>query len=327
MMTQAIKHKQITRTPASLSALTAAALLLPGLMMSTAHAAEEDSVDFQYSHYQEGKRDIYGLDYLNNNSQIKLPQNLNPIEVDSVHGSGRFTLTDRIKFSFNYLQDTWSGATPIGTALVASGANRPTGIFDSQNNSITWTGASPLADVVRYGGTFIDKNLKHAYPGVYNPDLGVVQPGPQNDNLTHVLSYASPETRKQGDFKLSYQWDEAELSVGGGISIENDYESRFGNIGGRFDFNQKQTTLNWGVSYTNSDTNATLDPDGLPFYNTQAYDSGECTTLGGSENQQCLQVMSRGFAVPVKVVTLDDKAPFYMVTAKIGARTWDCPRC
>ncbi|MBK8814214.1 MAG: DUF3570 domain-containing protein [Methylococcaceae bacterium] len=75
------------------------------------------------------------------------------------------------------------------------------------------------------------------------------------------MATASPETRKQGDFKLSYNWDNAALSVGGGISIEDDYDSRFGNIGGRFDFNQKQTTLNVDLSYTNSYTHATRDHD------------------------------------------------------------------
>ena len=41
-----------------LFALTTAALVLPGLLQVPAQAAEGDSVDFQYSHYQEGKRDI-----------------------------------------------------------------------------------------------------------------------------------------------------------------------------------------------------------------------------------------------------------------------------
>lgn len=113
-----------------LSALTVAAMVLPGLLPAISHAAEDDSVDFQYSHYQEGKRDIYGfIDHDNNlltsGISSKLPQNLNPIEVDSIHGSGRFTLTDRIKFAFNYTQDTWSGATPVGTAPVVKGSNSP----------------------------------------------------------------------------------------------------------------------------------------------------------------------------------------------------------
>ncbi|NOS75365.1 MAG: DUF3570 domain-containing protein [Methyloglobulus sp.] len=280
-MAQAKKHKQITHTPASLQALVAAALVLPGLVQHPAQAAEDDEVDFQYSHYQEGKRDILGTvsDATGFNAQ-KVPQNLNPIEVDSVHGSARITLTDRVKFAFNYLQDTWSGATPIGTAPGNANGNAAKGIYDSNNKLVTLTGASPYASYsAGFGYAFFDKN-KHFYNAVFDPNLFDYVPGKRDDRLTHVLSYASPETRKQGDFKLSYQWDEAELSIGGGISVENDYESRFGNIGGRFDFNQKQTTVNWGVSYTNSDTNASLDPDSLPFFDTSAYAINDCVSTG-----------------------------------------------
>ncbi len=268
-----------------LSAFTTAAMLLPGLLQSPALAAEEESVDFQYSHYQEGKRDIFGLTQKNFAQLIftpsKLPQNLNPIEVESVHGSGRFTLTDRVKFAFNYIQDTWSGATPLGTAPVVEGGNRPRGFLDKASNTVI-TGASPVTISGHGLGTFfIDKKLQNIYQSVYDQDLQKFVPGTRNNQLTHVLSYASPETRKQGDFKLSYEWDEAALDVGGGISLENDYESRFANLGGRLDFNQKQTTFNFGLSYTNSDTFATLDPDGLGFTDTSAYDSdvGECVEL------------------------------------------------
>ncbi|MBK8816322.1 MAG: DUF3570 domain-containing protein, partial [Methylococcaceae bacterium] len=201
------------------------------------------------------------------NPQVtKFPQNLNPIEVDSLHGSGRFTLTDRVKFAFNYTQDTWSGATPLGTAPAVSGANTPRGIVNELGQITAITGASPRTGV---GGTgiFADKDFKHFYQNVN----GI--PGQQNDRLSHVMSYASPETRQQGDFKLTYEWDEAALDIGGGISVENDYESRFASLGGRFDFNQKQTTFNWGVSYTNSDTFATLDPDGLSYFDSSPYDN------------------------------------------------------
>ncbi|MDD2724320.1 MAG: DUF3570 domain-containing protein [Methylovulum sp.] len=261
-----------------LQVLTAAALLLPGLLMSTAKAAEEDSVDFQYSHYQEGKRDIYGLvpnivpGVSVNFLDTKLPQNLNPIEVDSVHGSGRFTLTDRIKFAFNYTQDTWSGATPLGTAPVVAVVNLARGVRDNLGNLTTVTGASPFAQASNGAEYFIDRNLNFLNRSI-DLTTGNQTFGPIDNRLTHVMSYASPETRKQGDFKLSYQWDEAALDIGGGISIENDYESRFGSVGGRFDFNRKLTTLNWGTSYTNSDTFATLDPDGLPFFDISKYDT------------------------------------------------------
>jgi hypothetical protein len=259
----------------SLSALTTAALVLPGLLPVASHAADEDSVDFQYSHYQESKRDIYSFDnpLYAKGILTKLPQNLNPIEVESTHGSGRFTLTDRIKFAFNYTQDTWSGATPIATAPAVSGSYSPKGKFDREFNTIQITGASPLLGAsAGKRPVYFDKNL-NAYRSIYNPDDGSVSPGALNNQLTHVLSYASPETRKQGDFKLSYQGDEAALDIGGGISVENDYESRFGSLGGHFDLNQKNTTINWGLSYTNSETNALLDPDALSFFDTSEYDN------------------------------------------------------
>jgi hypothetical protein len=255
-------------SPLSLHALTAAALILPGLLQPTAKAApaDEDSVDFQYSHYQEGKRDIYGFTNIIGSGELaqahpdklKQPNHVNPIEVDSIHGGGRFTLTDRIKFAFNYTQDTWSGATPVGTAPALMGANGK-----------VVSGASPLAKDI--DASFLLDNKGNIYAALPFGRNQYVQ-GAKSNQLTHVLSYASPETRKQGDFKLSYDWDEVAVDLGGGISVENDYESRFVNLGGRMDFNQKQTTVNLGLSYTNSDTSATLDPDGLSFFSTQGYD-------------------------------------------------------
>ena len=108
----------------------------------------------------------------------------------------------------------------------------------------------------------------------------------ENPQLVHTLSTASPETRKQGDFKLGYEWDEAALDIGGGISVENDYESRFGNINGRWDFNQKLTSLNLGLSYTNSSTSAILDPDAEPYIIKTAF-------LDQIEQTDSLKILAR----------------------------------
>jgi Protein of unknown function (DUF3570)/Domain of unknown function (DUF4266) len=113
------------KTSASLSALTTAALILPGLLQPTVLAADEDSVGFQYSHYQEGKRNIF-LDLGDPFSTSTKSKSFNPIEVDSLHGSAKISLTDRIKFAFNYVQDTWGGATPVATAPAAFKGNKPT---------------------------------------------------------------------------------------------------------------------------------------------------------------------------------------------------------
>lgn len=245
----------------SLQALTAAALVLPGLFSQTSYAAEGDEVDFQYSHYQEGKRDIVGFDA--NSSTIKGTKSFDPIEVDSLFGHGNFTLTDRVKFAFNYTQDTWAGATPVSTAPAELGLNNL--LFNqSASGQDTITGASPyITDIQNFVAVDKNYNIIGFDPNTFEPV--------QNDSLTHVMATASPETRKQGDFKLTYEWDEAAVSAGGGVSVEDDYESSFGNLGGRWDLNNKRTTLNLDLSYTNSDTDATIDHDMYPYIAQDSY--------------------------------------------------------
>lgn len=229
------KPKPTTAVSASLQALTAAALSLPGLMPATAQAADEE-VSFLYGYYEESNRNLFGV-----NSRF------DPIVVDSLLGSSKIKLSDRLKFAFNYTQDTWSGATPIATAPLSFGGNKEGGVI---------SGATPF---LQNNGVLFDKQLnplrQDALTGEYIKD----------SQLVHTLSSASPEIRKQGDFKLSYEWDEATLDAGGGISVENDYESRFGNLAGRWDFNRKLTSLNLGLSYTDSDTRAILDHDATPY--------------------------------------------------------------
>ncbi|MBK8816345.1 MAG: DUF3570 domain-containing protein [Methylococcaceae bacterium] len=233
--------------PVQLKALTAAALTLPGLLQSPAMAADEE-VSFSYGHYQEGERKLFGAQSA-----------FSPIEVESVQGSGKWKLTDRIKFAFNYQQDTWGGATPIATAPLGSGGN--SGFNGTPGSQNTIGGATPRTNP---DGTAYFDNQSNIYRGVTNTQSGVTTFS--RDKFVHTLSEASPEVRKQGDFKLSYEWDDAAVDVGGGISLEDDYESRFGSLNTRWDFNQKQTTLNVGLSYTNSDTNATIDHDFTGYY-------------------------------------------------------------
>lgn len=254
-----IKPKSKSRVSAkpangSLQALTAAALTLPGLMLPPAQAADEE-FGVQYGHYEEGERQLFGVE-----SEFR------PIEVDSLQGSGRINITDRVKFNFDYTQDTWSGATPIATAPWELRGNRTAG-----PNTIT--GATPIIN----GQLFLDSNLNP----LRTDGFGTLTGGTDR-RLVHTLSSASPETRKQGSFKLGYEWDEAAADVGGGISLEDDYESRFVNLGGRLDFNQKLTTLSGGLSYTSSDTKARMDHDVLPYVDTGSYDGQiEITPEGG----------------------------------------------
>lgn len=235
------------RTQPSLALLTGAALLLPGLLQSgAAHAEDDDEVDFGYSHYQEGKRNLFGG-----------VNDLNPIEVEGIYGRAKISLSDRIKFGFNFTQDTWGGATPrINTPIAA------------ENTQEIVASASPLISPITVKIDEANHIMTRAIDPTTGEPLAMVR---QNTRWIHTLAAASPETRKQGDFNLRYQWDEAEVSAGGGVSLENDYESRFGNLGLRKDFNQKQTSVILGLSYTNSDTTVGLGQLDLKFIDSSHY--------------------------------------------------------
>ena len=90
--------------------------------------------------------------------------------------------------------------------------------------------------------------------------------------LVHTLSSASPETRRQLGAGVGYEWDAAELRLGGGASLEDDYRSGFVEAGGALELHQGNTRLELDTSYTHSDVRATLDHDALPYIDTSAFD-------------------------------------------------------
>lgn len=238
----------------ALQALTSAALVLPGLLLTPAHASDSNRINFQFSRYQEGKRDLFGV-----------PNNLKPITADVLHGSGIFSLTDRTKFNFSYTQDTWSGATPITISPLAANGNRP--IQANTPSGVTVVGASPIIN----GQVLLDRD--------FNPLRQDLNRDPRS---VMVLSSASPETRNQANFGLNREWNEAALNVSGGFSRERDYKSSFGNIGGRLDFNQKLTSVKFGTGYTSSNISAILDHDASPYITKNAF-SRQIESRGGSE--------------------------------------------
>ncbi len=244
----------------TLQALTSAALVLPGLLITPGHAAGTDRVNFQYSRYQEGERNLYGA-----------PNSLKPISVDVLHGSGIFSLTDRTKFSFGYTQDTWSGATQITTSPLVANGNRL--VYENTSSGVMLVGASPIIN----NRILLDRDLN---PLRLDPDGS--QSLSQDSRSVLVMSSASPETRNQANFGLSREWNEAAFNVGGGFSSERDYKSSYGSLGGRLDFNQKLTTVKLNAGYTDSAVGAILDHDASPYITKNAY-SEQIVRRGGSE--------------------------------------------
>lgn len=225
-------------------------------MSPLAQAAEgSNGVNFQFSRYQEGKRNLFGA-----------PRSLDPIRVDTLFGSGLFSLTDRTKFSFNFLQDTWSGATPVTTAPLVTNGNRP--FLVNSDDGVVVGGASPFINTQ----ISLDRDLK---PLQRNS-------GKQDTRSTLIMSSASPETRNQANFGLNYEWDEAAINASAGFSLENDYKSAFGNLGGRLDFNQKLTTVKFGAGFSSSDIRAIIDHDASPYL-TKTDFARQIESRGGSE--------------------------------------------
>ncbi|WP_305629174.1 DUF3570 domain-containing protein [Methylicorpusculum sp.] len=292
-------HRQIAPSGSlispALQALTTAALMLPGVMPAQ---AADDEVTIQYGHYEEAKRDIYGpvssnvttpdFDGIENKKQ-KFRSQFAPITVDSIHAQAKTTLKDRWRFTANYTEDTWSGATPVATAPSGFGGNQ-TFVTDAnyKHNDAeigqTLSGASPQLNTLdtAFNAQFKPVLIRREGSDPFTfEDIVVTEIDKQ---LTHTMTMASPETRKQGDFSLGYEWDEAAVNVGGGISIESDYESRFVNWGGQLDFNNKLTTLNFSQSYTNSTVKAYLDHDSLIYFSTTGYELNGRKANGYVEN-------------------------------------------
>jgi hypothetical protein len=259
----------IDRKPASLSALTAAALLLPGLTAPPAQAADDDEFSFQYGRFQESERNLGAyLDPLSESGQsTKIVSKLQPITVDSLQAKSRLQLRDRVKFEANFIQDSWSGATPIATGPSSMGGNRLT------QSGTTITGSSPFlspgVDV------YFDRHRKPFKTALASNAFEIVGKGA--DHPVHTLAMASPETRQEGNFKLGYQFDEAEISAHGGISSEPDYQSRFVGLGLKLDFDQKRTTLDIGANYSNAYTHALLNATLLSYAETSAFNKHKVT--------------------------------------------------
>jgi hypothetical protein len=247
-----------THPSAALAALTAAALALPGLSPTVAHAADGDEVTFNLQHYQEGERDLNGQTY----SDL----NLKPLHADSLSVGVGGALAGRWTFGLSYAQDTWSGATPVASLpeaaildQIASGASSPNEYFtDAKGHpvDVNWS---------TYDGTHVD----------YARD----------PRLVHVMGSASPETRQQATMKLGYAWDGAAVGLSGGVSVEPDYFSRFLTLDGHVDANRGLTTVNWSFSHTWSDVHASLEADTAADWGTylnQIHDQNGARTLFGS---------------------------------------------
>ncbi len=270
----------------ALQALTSAALVLPGLLFTSAEAADPslNSFSFQQSRFQEGKRNLFNV-----------PNDLSPIQADVLQAMGSLSLTDRVTLSFGYTRDVWSGATPVTSSPLVAKGNNPV-LRNAPGGGTFVSGASPIVN----RSITLDRDL--------NP---IGQDGQVDTRSVEVLSFASPEVRNSADFGLGYEWNEAALRVGGGISRERDFNSGYGNVSGRLDFNQKLTSAKFGFGYTSSSISAIIDHDIDNYLTKTAFEdqielSDDLRTLRGrrqdwAANIGFSQVLSKSSLIDVNV--------------------------
>jgi hypothetical protein len=225
-------------------ALTAAALALPSLAPNRSAAQEADGFGFSYGRYEEGDRDLEGAH-----------SEFDPISADTLRASWRTTLADRWKLALSFLQDTWSGATPITTAPLVMGGNRPPP--DGLSGATPWIN----------GDLFLDGSLNPLAVNEFGEVRGT------DTRLVHTLSSASPEVRRELDASAGYAWDDVRLDAGAGISHEDDFQSRFARVGAAWNLPGRQTRIGAGASLTISAIDATLDHDAVPYIDTSGSDA------------------------------------------------------
>lgn len=257
-----------TDSSQALSALTLAALALPGLIMQPAAAAESAPMGVIYEHYEEGERDLNGLTSL-----------FQPIQVDTLLARAPFSLSNTVTATVSFTQDTWSGATPVATAPASAQGNRlaaPAHAHVITGASIDASGHLHQAEAsentpepgvsARTGASpYLYSTLKldaKQQPLKTNSQGQVV--GGVDTQLVHTLSSASPEVRQQFDFNFRRDFRMAAAEMGAGLSQERDFESRFGHVSGSWDCNRRLTTLSAGLNYAHNRTHALLDHDVVP---------------------------------------------------------------
>ena len=242
----------------SVARLTALALAIPGI--ASAELSEDISV--QYGYYQQSQWNLAN----------GVKSQYNPLTANNISNSGIFTLQDRWKISYGYVQDTWSGATPVASAPVAAGLNK------SFYSGGTVSGATPLVNSTVGRGFYYDKQLNmYSRTPRSNPPAFV-----QDNSLVQTVASASPEIRNQGDVRLGYEWDDAAMNVMAGVSREPDFLSNFGGADVRLDFNNKTTSMVGGISY-NSSTVSSVTSSYYSYVNLDYYKAnGQVSGTGNS---------------------------------------------
>jgi len=292
----------------ALQALTAAALLLPGLG-GLARAEPVEGVAMHISRYREKPRELGGT-----------PSVMPALAADSLSFKAEPRLPNGDGLRLSLMQDTWSGATPISAAPRSAAGNRA--VLADGAGGLVVAGASPMLT----GSVLLDRSGR---PVTVDPATGRATP---DTAVVHTLSSASPETRRQADARWLHRFEGGAFGLGGGFSDERDFRSRYLNLERRFDLNDKLGTVSLGLSRTRSDIAATLDHDAAPYI-TKTAQSARIQQRGGRQvlrgrrddwslSAGLVQVLSRAAVLEARLAHTrqrGDLSDAYRVTSVIFA--------
>jgi hypothetical protein len=254
----ATRHGHDSAGHAVLRRLTAAALALPGLLPCMVSADGGSDASLAYSRYEESRRRVHG----NNHGFAPLRADTLSAHASSVYGGAW-------QASLDFSEDTWSGATPVTTLPLA--AMSP--LSDAQ----LLAGASAKPSTGQVTPALVDAAM---HPYVNSSDK-LFQPRYERDErVIHMMTSASPETRKEGHGQLTHAWRDVSMSVGGGVSDERDYHAGVVDVGGRFDFDRKRSTVAFAIAHSLARAQVTLPSTWLGWVDTRIAEQQGIVTRG-----------------------------------------------
>jgi hypothetical protein len=115
----------------------------------------------------------------------------------------------------------------------------------------------PIGDRMDLGLDLVYEKMSGATPWFIVPNANL-------EPLQVMTGATIDDARTDLTLSGSYYYDRGKLSLGTGVSVEKDYRSLSGSVGGERHFNSKNTTLSGGVGLSFDDIEPT-DPDADPF--------------------------------------------------------------
>ncbi|MBC8340912.1 MAG: DUF3570 domain-containing protein [Proteobacteria bacterium] len=145
--------------------------------------------------------------------------------------------------------------------------------YEIQTQQVTVAG--PLTDRSDVAFDFIYESMSGATPWY-------VQPGTSGEQPVQAMSGATvTEKRYDGTLRGNYYFDNARTGAHFGVSGENDYLAIFSGVNGEYHFNEKNTTLSGGLSFSIDE----VKPTEADSFGRDKSDDKQSVSLNGGFSQ------------------------------------------